>query len=113
MEAVLSVVANVQLLCAENGLAGVEHAATQLPDLIFLDINLPDMDGFEVLRRLRADEKTTAIPIIAFTARAMAGDAERALRSGFDAYVTKPFTLRQVSDVLARYGPTDPQTTFA
>ncbi|MGA1522552.1 MAG: PAS domain-containing hybrid sensor histidine kinase/response regulator [Planctomycetota bacterium] len=112
MEAVLSVLANVQLLCAENGLEGVDHAAAQLPDLIFLDINLPDMDGFEVLRRLRADATTASIPIIAFTARAMAGDAERALRSGFDAYVTKPFTLRQVSDVLARYGPTEPRTTF-
>lgn len=113
MEAVLSVLANVHLLCAENGLEGVDHAAAQLPDLIFLDINLPDMDGFEVLRRLRADTATASIPIIAFTARAMAGDAERALRSGFDAYVTKPFTLRQVSDVLARYGPAEPRTTLA
>jgi len=113
MEAVLSVLANVHLLCAENGLEGVDHAATQLPNLIFLDINLPDMDGFEVLRRLRANVTTASIPIIAFTARAMAGDAERALRSGFDAYVTKPFTLRQVSDVLARYGPAVPRKTLA
>lgn len=113
MEAVLSVVANVQLICAENGLAGVEQASVEQPDLIFLDINLPDMDGFEVLRRLRADTTTAEIPIIAFTARAMAGDAERALRSGFDAYVTKPFTLRQVSDVLGRYGPTTPRSTLA
>lgn len=113
MEAVLSVVANVQLICAENGLAGVEQASVEQPDLIFLDINLPDMDGFEVLRRLRADTTTAEIPIIAFTARAMAGDAERALRSGFDAYVTKPFTLRQVSDVLGRYGPATPRSTLA
>ena len=113
MEAVLSVIANVQLICAENGIAGVQQASVEQPDLIFLDINLPDMDGFEVLRRLRADTTTSEIPIIAFTARAMAGDAERALRSGFDAYVTKPFTLRQVSDVLGRYGPTTPRSTLA
>ena len=113
MEAVLSVIANVQLICAENGIAGVQQASVEQPDLIFLDINLPDMDGFEVLRRLRADTTTSEIPIIAFTARAMAGDAERALRSGFDAYVTKPFTLRQVSDVLGRSGPTTPRSTLA
>jgi len=60
------------------------------PDLILLDIQMPEMDGFAVVNRLRIDERSRRIPIIALTAYAMRGDRERALRSGFDGYVTKP-----------------------
>lgn len=60
------------------------------PDLVLLDISLPGMDGREVLRRLRADPKTSKLPVIALTAHAMAGDRERFLADGFDEYLTKP-----------------------
>lgn len=68
-------------------LAGVER---NRPDLIVLDISLPEMDGPEVLRRFRADNALRTIPIIAFTAHAMAGDRQHFLALGFDDYVTKP-----------------------
>lgn len=60
------------------------------PDLILLDISLPEMDGMEVLRRIRADEALKDLPVIALTAHAMAGDRARLLAAGFDDYVTKP-----------------------
>jgi CheY-like chemotaxis protein len=60
------------------------------PDLILLDIQMPEMDGFAVVARLRSDERVRHIPVIALTAYAMRGDRERALRSGFDGYITKP-----------------------
>lgn len=65
-------------------------AEVSTPDLILLDIQMPEMDGFAVLGRLRIDERVRHIPVIALTAYAMRGDRERALRSGFDGYVTKP-----------------------
>ncbi len=60
------------------------------PDLILLDISLPEMDGLEVLRRIRDDELLSELPVIALTAHAMAGDRARLLSAGFDEYVTKP-----------------------
>ncbi len=60
------------------------------PDLVLLDISLPEMDGAEVLRRLRADETLRALPVIALTANAMAGDREKYIAGGFDDYVAKP-----------------------
>ena len=75
---------------SENGfvaLAGLPHAR---PDLVLLDISLPEMDGTEVLRRLRADATLRPLPVIALTAHAMAGDREKFIAAGFDDYVTKP-----------------------
>ena len=74
----------------ENGadaLAGLAHA---LPDLVLLDISLPGMDGNEILSRIRADMTLRALPVIALTAHAMAGDREKFLAAGFNDYVTKP-----------------------
>ena len=70
-----------------SALDGIRHAP---PDLILLDISLEDMDGVEVLARLRADPATSAIPAIAITANVMLGDRERFLAVGFDDYITKP-----------------------
>jgi CheY-like chemotaxis protein len=70
-----------------EALAGFKH---EKPDLVLLDISLPDMDGTEVLRRLRADADLHDLPVIALTAHAMAGDRETFLAAGFDEYVTKP-----------------------
>jgi two-component system, cell cycle response regulator DivK len=87
-----------RLLEAENGLTGVAVAENQEVDLILLDINLPDIDGYEVARRLRTSSKTALVyvPIIAVTANALKGDAEKALESGCDVYMSKPINIREL-----------------
>jgi two-component system cell cycle response regulator DivK len=87
-----------EFLWAANGLAGVQMAETQEPDLILLDINLPDIDGYEVARRLRNSGKTNLVyvPIIAVTANALRGDAEKALAAGCDVYMAKPINIREL-----------------
>jgi two-component system, cell cycle response regulator DivK len=72
------------------GLA-TEHA----PDLVLMDIQLPDLDGVQALRRLRADERTAGIPVLALTAQAMRGDRERFLAAGFDGYLSKPVDVHE------------------
>lgn len=74
----------------ESGIAALEGMRDFVPDLILMDISLPEMDGSEVLRRLREDERFESVPVIALTAHAMSGDRERFLAEGFDDYVTKP-----------------------
>ncbi len=76
---------------AEGGLALV---AQERPALILMDIHLPGMDGIEALRRLRADEATRAIPVIAVTASAMTHDRQKILAAGFDGYQSKPISVR-------------------
>jgi two-component system, cell cycle response regulator DivK len=78
---------------ATTGERAVELASEHGPDLVLMDIQLPDIDGVETLGRLRADESTAAIPVIALTAQAMKGDRERFLAAGFDGYVSKPVDI--------------------
>lgn len=78
---------------AVDGQQAVEQAETDTPDLILMDVNLPVMDGLEATRRIRERAGTRAIPIIALTAHAMAGDREKALGAGADDYHTKPVEL--------------------
>jgi CheY-like chemotaxis protein len=87
-----------KLLHAPNGTKGVEVAETEHVDLILLDINLPDIDGYEVARRLRSNGKRelTTVPIIAVTANALKGDAEKALEAGCDVYMSKPINIREL-----------------
>ena len=86
------------LLKAVNGLSGVEIAEREDVDLILLDINLPDIDGYEVARRLRKSSKAALLhtPIIAITANALKGDAEKALDAGCDVYMSKPINIREL-----------------
>jgi two-component system, cell cycle response regulator DivK len=86
------------LLKAKNGLEGVKTAETEEVDLILLDINLPDIDGYEVAQRLRGSEKMAlkTVPIIAVTANALKGDAEKALNAGCDVYMSKPINIREL-----------------
>jgi len=74
----------------ENGFAALEGLPKEKPDLVLLDVSLPEMDGTEVLRRIRTDANLHDLPVIALTAHAMAGDREKYLAAGFDEYVTKP-----------------------
>jgi len=74
----------------ENGFTALEGLHRQKPDLVLLDVSLPEMDGTEVLRRIRADDALRDLPVIALTAHAMTGDREKFIGAGFDDYVTKP-----------------------
>lgn len=87
-----------KLLKAVDGLTGVALAESESVDLVLLDINLPDIDGYEVARRLRASAKhaLTYVPIIAITANALKGDAEKALEAGCDVYMSKPINIREL-----------------
>ncbi len=86
------------LLQARNGAQGIALAESEDVDLILLDINLPDIDGYEVARRIRSSSKHKLIytPIIAITANALKGDAEKALAAGCDVYMSKPINIREL-----------------
>ena len=73
-----------------GGIDAIEFARTSSPDLVVLDLGLPDVDGWEVARRLKSDEHTRDIPIIAFSGRSMQHEQVSALRAGCDVYLTKP-----------------------
>ena len=97
-----------RLLQAKNGLVGVQMAESEPVDLILLDINLPDIDGYEVARRLRASSKRelASTPIIAVTANALKGDAEKALDAGCDVYMSKPINIRELWARVEAFVPT-------
>ena len=96
-----------KLLKAVNGVEGISKAEGSMIDLILLDINLPDIDGYEVARRLRKSNKPDLayIPIIAVTANALKGDAERALEAGCDVYMAKPIDIRELWARVEAYVP--------
>jgi CheY-like chemotaxis protein len=75
---------------AGNGVEALTLAAEAMPDIILMDLSLPVMDGWEATRRLKADERTASIPVVALTGHALAGISEGAKRAGCDAFVTKP-----------------------
>lgn len=87
-----------RILCAEDGEQGVDLARRERPDLILMDMSLPVLDGWEATRRLKAAEDTRTIPVIALTAHAMSGDAERAFAAGCDDFDTKPVDLERLLD---------------
>jgi PAS domain S-box-containing protein len=93
--------------CA-TGLAGVASAVRLRPDLVLIDIQLPDIDGFEVLRRLRADPATAGVPCIALSANAMPEDIARALAAGFEDYWTKPIAFGSFLSALGARFPAPP-----
>jgi CheY-like chemotaxis protein len=75
---------------AENGMEALQRAIDATPDIILMDLSLPVMDGWEATRRLKADERTASIPVVALTGHALAGISEGAKKAGCDAFVTKP-----------------------
>ena len=75
---------------AQNGHEALQQANTLLPDLIVMDLSLPGLDGWEATRRLKADPRTRAIPVIALTGHALAGHSKGAIEAGCDAFITKP-----------------------
>lgn len=88
--------ANIKLYSAEEPLYGIKLALEHTPDLVLLDINLPNIDGYEVFKRLRNNEMTKNIPVIAISANAMQKDIERGIAAGFDKYITKPINVQEL-----------------
>jgi two-component system, cell cycle response regulator DivK len=88
--------AGFEVIEALNGLDGVAVAETENPDLILMDIQLPLLDGYEATQRIKANPTLASIPVIAVTSYALSGDEEKATAAGCDAYVTKPYSPRQL-----------------
>jgi CheY-like chemotaxis protein len=84
------------VILAVDGSAGIQMAAAGAPDLVLMDMSLPVLDGWEATKRLKADQATKHIPVIALTAHAMAGDKDRAFEAGCDDYDTKPVDLTRL-----------------
>ncbi|MBF0249468.1 MAG: response regulator [Alphaproteobacteria bacterium] len=100
MEMLLQRMGGVTMISAMEPLTGIDMAVNDKPDLIFLDINLPGMTGYEVLEKLKENQQTRDIPVYALTANAMAQDVERGMQSGFRKYITKPFSVNEILSVL-------------
>jgi CheY-like chemotaxis protein len=94
--------AGFTVVIATNGVQGVAMAASEHPDLIIMDLTLPDMDGWEATQRIKADPATTHIPIVALTANAMAGDREKAIAAGCDDFDTKPIEFDRLVATIRR-----------
>jgi two-component system, cell cycle response regulator DivK len=92
-----------EVISTGQGEVAIEWAQQYRPELILMDLQLPDLSGLEATKRLKANAETRDIPVIAVTAFAMAGDEKRALDHGCDAYVAKPIVLREFLDLIAGF----------
>jgi two-component system, cell cycle response regulator DivK len=92
-----------ETLEATTGEQAIELATQHVPDLVLMDIQLAGMDGLTALRRLREDERTASIPVVALTAQAMTGDRERFLEAGFDGYMSKPVNVVEFIGMVKRH----------
>ena len=92
-----------EIIEAENGEEGLKRAKELLPDLIFLDIQMPVMNGLDTIKALKVSPETKHIKVIALTSFAMVGDKEKMLQSGFDDYISKPIDTRQLPKDIVKY----------
>jgi two-component system cell cycle response regulator DivK len=100
--------AGLQTLVATTAAEGVRLAAVHLPDLVLMDVRLPDMDGPAALVQLRSEPRTAGIPVVAVTSSAMMGDRERLLAAGFDGYLEKPISVKEFAEqVRAHFRPSE------
>ncbi|HEY7248105.1 MAG TPA: response regulator [Xanthobacteraceae bacterium] len=97
--------AGFTVVIATDGKQGIAMASSEQPDLILMDLTLPDLDGEEVTRRIKADAATSRIPVIALTAHAMAADRDRALAAGCDEFDTKPVDMARLLAKIAALKP--------
>jgi two-component system, cell cycle response regulator DivK len=91
-----------EVVVAVDGQAGVDAARAGKPDIVLMDMSLPVLDGWEATRQLKSQDETRAIPVIALTAHAMAGDRQQALDAGCDDYDTKPIELPRLLEKMRR-----------
>ena len=92
-----------EVLTACDGIEGVDAAKRERPDLILMDLSMPELDGWGALTFIRQDESVAHIPIVAVTAHALKGDREKALAHGFDEYVTKPIDPVALLDAVEKF----------
>lgn len=97
---------------ANNGLSAIRIINEHVPDLIFMDMNLPGIDGVTLTRLIKTSSKTDNIPVIALTASAMKGDKNRFLQAGCDDYISKPFHVKDILDVIHKYAKAEEQKTI-
>jgi CheY-like chemotaxis protein len=95
--------AGFRTLEAAGGVEGLSLAVEHRPDLILMDIRMPDMNGTEAVQKLRGDERTADIRVVALTSSTMKGDRERFLADGFDGYLEKPIRVREFPDQIRTY----------
>ena len=95
--------AGLRTLEAASAAAALQLAAAEVPDVILMDIRPPDLDGTEVARRLKDDDRTAGIAVVALTSFAMKGDREWFLAAGFDGYLEKPISVRELPDQVRRF----------
>ena len=95
--------AGYEVTTATTGAEALERLAAEPPQLVLMDIQLPDFDGLSVTRHAKSHAQTRSIPILAVSAYAMRGDADRAREAGCDGYVTKPIDTRELPVIVARY----------
>jgi two-component system cell cycle response regulator DivK len=96
-----------RLIEALDGESGVTTAQSELPDLILMDVQLPKLSGLDATRQLRADAKTAAIPIVVITSFALSGDAEKAKAAGASSYLAKPYSPRELLQMIRNLVPED------
>ena len=97
--------AGFTVVIATNGAQGIAMATSEQPDLILMDLTLPDIDGEEATRRIKADPATKHIPVIALTANAMSGDREKAVGAGCDDFDTKPVDMPRLLEKIGALKP--------
>jgi two-component system cell cycle response regulator DivK len=88
---------------AEDGPQGLEWLCSEIPDLVLMDINLPEIDGYEVTKRFKQLPSMVSVPVIAMTANVMKGDREKTLAAGCDGYIPKPIDIDALPDQIARF----------
>ncbi len=88
---------------AESGFRAFELLRSEIPDLVLMDINLPDMDGYEITTRLKQMPSLARVPVIAMTANVMKGDREKTLAAGCDGYISKPIDIDTLPGQIARF----------
>jgi two-component system cell cycle response regulator DivK len=88
---------------AESGFKAFEILRSEIPDLVLMDINLPDMDGYEITTRLKQMPSLARVPVIAMTANVMKGDREKTLAAGCDGYISKPIDIDTLAGQIARF----------
>ncbi|MBI1282451.1 MAG: response regulator [Anaerolineaceae bacterium] len=95
--------AGYEVVEAKNGVSGVDAVEQEKPDLVLMDVNLPDIKGFEVVARIKAKPTLTAIPLIALTANASSDDREKCLAAGYDGYLAKPVMKKELLNAVADF----------